>query len=97
MAGGVRIWLLGGFRVEVEGRAVAPDHWRRSRLRQLIALLALSPAHRRASITCSRYCAGGCRSSGAASLLTAAGFRNVFDLLGGYQAWRERDEDLLAG
>jgi hydroxyacylglutathione hydrolase len=33
------------------------------------------------------YCAGGYRSSIAASLLRARGFADVSDLLGGYQAW----------
>jgi hydroxyacylglutathione hydrolase len=34
------------------------------------------------------YCAGGYRSSIAASLLRASGFTDVSDLIGGYQAWR---------
>ncbi len=46
MAVSVRISLLGGFRVEVDGQLLPPDTWRHSRARQLIALLALSPAHR---------------------------------------------------
>src|SRR5207245_2754785 len=33
------------------------------------------------------YCAGGYRSSIAASVLRAAGFADVSDLLGGYGAW----------
>jgi hydroxyacylglutathione hydrolase len=33
------------------------------------------------------HCAGGYRSSIAASLLAAHGFADVFDLLGGYTAW----------
>jgi glyoxylase-like metal-dependent hydrolase (beta-lactamase superfamily II) len=35
------------------------------------------------------YCAGGYRSSVAASLLRAAGRRNVTDMIGGFAAWRE--------
>ncbi|MFP5322277.1 MAG: MBL fold metallo-hydrolase [Acidimicrobiia bacterium] len=35
------------------------------------------------------YCAGGYRSSVAASLLRADGFTDVSDVLGGYGAWRE--------
>ena len=35
------------------------------------------------------YCAGGYRSSIAASLLRASGFADVSDLIGGYQAWLE--------
>jgi len=35
------------------------------------------------------HCAGGWRSSVAASLLRAQGFGNVTDLLGGYNAWAE--------
>jgi len=35
------------------------------------------------------YCAGGYRSSVAASVLRAAGFSDVSDLLGGYGAWLE--------
>jgi DNA-binding SARP family transcriptional activator len=38
--------MLGGFRAEVGGVAVADETWRRSRARRLVALLALSPAHR---------------------------------------------------
>ena len=34
------------------------------------------------------YCAGGYRSSIAASLLRASGFADVSDLIGGYQSWR---------
>ena len=33
------------------------------------------------------YCAGGYRSSIAASLLRASGFTDVSDLIGGYQGW----------
>jgi hydroxyacylglutathione hydrolase len=36
------------------------------------------------------YCAGGYRSSIAASLLRASGFDDVSDLIGGYQAWNAR-------
>ncbi|HEX4902412.1 MAG TPA: rhodanese-like domain-containing protein, partial [Acidimicrobiales bacterium] len=35
------------------------------------------------------YCAGGYRSSVAASLLRANGFTDVSDILGGYGAWNE--------
>jgi rhodanese-related sulfurtransferase len=35
------------------------------------------------------HCAGGWRSSVAASLLRAQGFENVTDLLGGYNMWAE--------
>jgi rhodanese-related sulfurtransferase len=34
------------------------------------------------------YCAGGYRSSAAASLLRAHGFERVADILGGFEAWR---------
>jgi hydroxyacylglutathione hydrolase len=37
------------------------------------------------------HCAGGWRSSVAASLLRANGFQNVSDLLGGYNQWSESD------
>ncbi|HEX4822434.1 MAG TPA: MBL fold metallo-hydrolase [Acidimicrobiales bacterium] len=36
------------------------------------------------------YCAGGYRSSIAASVLRAHGFRDVSDLIGGYSAWEDR-------
>ena len=36
------------------------------------------------------YCAGGYRSSVAASLLRRAGFADVSDILGGYGAWAEQ-------
>ena len=35
------------------------------------------------------YCAGGYRSSVAASVLRQAGFADVSDILGGYGAWHE--------
>jgi len=35
------------------------------------------------------FCAGGYRSSIAASLLRASGFTDVSDLIGGYQAWQQ--------
>ena len=34
------------------------------------------------------YCAGGVRSSIGASLLRAAGYGDVSDLMGGIEAWR---------
>ena len=37
------------------------------------------------------YCAGGYRSSIAASTLRAHGFADVSDILGGYGAWLGRD------
>ena len=37
------------------------------------------------------YCQSGLRSSTAASLLEQAGFVDVVDLIGGYQAWAERE------
>jgi rhodanese-related sulfurtransferase len=39
------------------------------------------------------HCAGGYRSSIAASLLAQAGFANVVDLVGGYQAWLATQSD----
>jgi hydroxyacylglutathione hydrolase len=38
------------------------------------------------------YCASGYRSSIAASVLAAAGFDDVSDLLGGYEAWKGQSE-----
>jgi DNA-binding SARP family transcriptional activator len=46
MAGTCTIHLLGGFRVEVRGRAVAAEGWRHRRGADLVKLLALSPGHR---------------------------------------------------
>jgi DNA-binding SARP family transcriptional activator len=42
----VRVWLLGGFRVEVNGRPVPDDGWRRNRARAVVKILALAPGHR---------------------------------------------------
>jgi rhodanese-related sulfurtransferase len=42
------------------------------------------------------YCAGGYRSSAAASALVANGFRDVSDLLGGYGAWAARAPHIQA-
>jgi len=38
------------------------------------------------------YCGSGYRSSIAASVLAAAGFEDVSDLLGGYEAWKSQRE-----
>jgi glyoxylase-like metal-dependent hydrolase (beta-lactamase superfamily II)/rhodanese-related sulfurtransferase/ubiquinone/menaquinone biosynthesis C-methylase UbiE len=54
-----------------------------------IPLAGLTDAFRRLdpAVPVVVYCASGYRSSIAASLLRAAGYNNVSDLLGGYQAW----------
>jgi DNA-binding SARP family transcriptional activator len=46
MPGDLRIWLLGGFRVEAAGRSVPASEWRRSGATALVKLLALRPGHR---------------------------------------------------
>ena len=46
-ATGVRIWLFGDFRVEVDGSVVPPGAWSRSKARALVKVLALAHAHRR--------------------------------------------------
>ena len=40
------------------------------------------------------YCAGGYRSSVAASLLRQNGFADVSDILGGYGAWQESHQSV---
>jgi predicted ATPase/DNA-binding SARP family transcriptional activator/DNA-binding CsgD family transcriptional regulator/Tfp pilus assembly protein PilF len=42
----VRVWLLGGFRVGVGSRIIAPDAWRLRKVAALVKLLALAPGHR---------------------------------------------------
>ena len=46
MATGLRLWLLGGFRVEVGGQAVPERRWHRRKACLLVKLLALAPRHR---------------------------------------------------
>ena len=46
MAGGLQLWLLGGFRAAAGGRPVADQLWPRSRAKAVVKLLALSPDHR---------------------------------------------------
>lgn len=46
MAATCAIHLLGGFRVDVDGRPVAAEGWRHRRGADLVKLLALSPGHR---------------------------------------------------
>jgi len=46
MAAEVRIWLLGGFRVEVDSRPVRDDAWRRNKAKAVVKLLALAPSQR---------------------------------------------------
>ncbi|NMO49730.1 AAA family ATPase [Actinoplanes sp. TBRC 11911] len=46
MPGDLRIWLLGGFRVEAAGHSVPAGEWRRSGATALVKLLALRPGHR---------------------------------------------------
>ena len=40
------IWLLGEFRVAVDGHDVPAEAWRRSKARAMVKLLALAPGHR---------------------------------------------------
>jgi hydroxyacylglutathione hydrolase len=68
----------------VEGRIAGARHVPLPRLRQ--ELPSLDP--KRPTVA---YCAGGYRSSIAASLLGASGFDDVSDLLGGYTAWISRE------
>jgi DNA-binding SARP family transcriptional activator len=42
----LRIQLLGGFGVSVGGRSIPDEQWRLRKLRNLVKLLALAPAHR---------------------------------------------------
>jgi DNA-binding SARP family transcriptional activator len=42
----LRIRLLGGFRVEIDGRPVPDASWRRNRARAVVKALALEPGHR---------------------------------------------------
>ncbi len=42
----IQVELLGGFRVVVDGKVVAPSAWRRERSAALVKLLSLSPGHR---------------------------------------------------
>jgi hydroxyacylglutathione hydrolase len=66
---------------ETEGGTI--DGARLVPLTQLNAMLSSLDASRPTVV----YCAGGFRSSIAASRLSAAGFTDVSDLLGGYGAW----------
>ena len=54
-------------------------------LAQLRARLDLVPTDRSIVV----HCAGGWRSSVAASLMRANGFEHVSDLVGGYNAWAQ--------
>ena len=42
----LRVWLLGGFRVELDGRSIPDAAWRRNRARAVVKLLALTPGYR---------------------------------------------------
>jgi predicted ATPase/DNA-binding SARP family transcriptional activator/DNA-binding CsgD family transcriptional regulator len=42
----LRIWLLGGFRVAMDARAIEKDAWRLRKAAALIKMLALAPSHR---------------------------------------------------
>jgi len=42
----VRVWLLGGFRVDVGSRTITQDAWRLRKAAALVKLLALTPGHR---------------------------------------------------
>ena len=46
MAHDIRISVLGGFDVRLDGRPVADEAWRRNRARALVKLLALAPSRR---------------------------------------------------
>jgi DNA-binding SARP family transcriptional activator len=45
MAGSCKVFLLGGFRVDVNGDTVNPDRWRSRRAADLVKLLALNTSH----------------------------------------------------
>jgi DNA-binding SARP family transcriptional activator len=45
-AQGLRIWLLGGFRVAVGSRIIVEAEWRLRKARSLIKVLALAPSYR---------------------------------------------------
>ncbi|WP_432837553.1 MBL fold metallo-hydrolase [Dactylosporangium sp. CA-092794] len=75
---------------EVEAGAI--DGSLRIPLAQLPGRLAEVPADRPVVV----YCAGGYRSSVAASLLRRAGRADVSDLLGGFRAWRIADDRAAA-
>src|SRR5215831_5315317 len=68
----LRIELLGGFRVLVDGHAVADDAWRRRKPAAVLKLLALAPGHRlhREQLADSLWPELG-RSSGGANLRKA--------------------------
>jgi len=68
-----------------EGHVEGSAHIPIARLRQRIG--ELDPARPVVA-----YCAGGYRSSTAASLLRAHGFADVSDLIGGYEAWAALSE-----
>jgi DNA-binding SARP family transcriptional activator len=42
----LRVWLLGGFRVTVDGSPVADGSWRRNKAKAVVKLLALASGHR---------------------------------------------------
>jgi len=42
----LRIWLLGGFRVSVGSRTIAPEAWRLRKAASLVKLLSLAAGHR---------------------------------------------------
>jgi DNA-binding SARP family transcriptional activator len=46
VGGDLRIGVLGGFQVEIGGRAVAEDTWRRLGAATLVKVLAVTPGHR---------------------------------------------------
>lgn len=46
MPDGLRLFLLGGFRVEVDGAPVASETWTRQTARTLVKLLAITRGHR---------------------------------------------------
>ncbi|MGH2692971.1 MAG: AfsR/SARP family transcriptional regulator, partial [Actinomycetota bacterium] len=46
MVGSCRVFLLGGFRVELDGAVVPPGAWRHRRGADLVKILALAPGHR---------------------------------------------------
>ncbi len=45
-AQGLRIWLLGGFRIAVGSRIIVEAEWRLRKVRSLIKVLALAPSYR---------------------------------------------------
>src|SRR5215203_4638071 len=96
-SGAVRVWLLGGFRVDVGSRTITQDAWRLRKAAALVKLLTLAPGHRlqREQIIDILWPDSGRRAASNSLRSTLHASRKVLDLAVGSYYLASEDESLV--